>query len=119
MRTIELQIKDKPETMSLETYARWLCLMEAVYIVCKKADELKVPTDKDMSWIKPISFQKYMDERYVSMLHEIEIDKGLFKGGLEKLDKINFDELDKKFKNNDNDTEDENEELEIVSEATY
>jgi len=121
MRTIELQIKDKPETMSLETYARWLCLMESVYIVCKKADELKIPTDKDMSWIKPISFQKYMDERYTSMLHEIEIDKGLFKGGLEKLDKINFDELDKKFKNNETvvEEEEDSEELEIVPEATY
>jgi hypothetical protein len=97
MKNITVQAKDKTEEMSLETYARWLCLMECIHIVCKKADELKIPTDRDLSWVKPISFQKYMDDRFTSMMHEIEMDHGLFKGGLEKLGgKINFDLLDKK-----------------------
>jgi hypothetical protein len=56
--------------------------MEAIHIVCRKADDLGVSTDKDMSWIKPISFQKYMDERFVSMLHEIQLDHGMFQGGI-------------------------------------
>ena len=83
-KTITVQTKTKEETLSIDTYARWLCLMEAIYIVCRKADEIGVHTDKDMSWIKPISFQKYMDERFVSMKHEIELDLGIFKGGLER-----------------------------------
>jgi len=83
MKTITIQLKNKQEEMSFETYSRWLCLMESIYIVCKKAEELKIPTDKDMSWIKPISFQKYIDERNTSMLHEIQMDHGTFKGGLE------------------------------------
>lgn len=83
-RTITVQTKTKEEKLTIDCYARWLCLMEAIYIVCKKADELGVHTDKDMAWIKPISFQKYMDERFVSMKHEIELDMGIFKGGLER-----------------------------------
>jgi len=86
-KTITVQTKTKEEELSIDTYARWLCLMEAIYIVCKKADEIGVHTDKDMSWIKPISFQKYMDERFVSMKHEIELDLGIFKGGLERKNK--------------------------------
>ena len=97
MKTITVQTKHKAEEMSVETYARWLCLMEAIYIVCKKADDLKISTDKDMSWIKPISFQKYMDDRFTSMIHEIQLEHGTFKGGLEKtVGKINFELLDKK-----------------------
>lgn len=95
MKTITIQLKNKQEEMSVETYARWLCLMEAIYIVCKKADELKIPTDKDLGWIKPISFQKYIDERKTSMLHEIQIDHGTFKGGLENSkNKIPSEDID-------------------------
>jgi len=96
-KTITVQTNNNTEEMSLETYARWLCLMECIHIVCRKADDLKISTDKDKSWVKPISFQKYMDERYTSMMHEIEMDYGMFKAGLEKLGttRINFDLLDK------------------------
>jgi hypothetical protein len=83
-KTITIQTKAKNEELSIDAYARWLCLMEAIHIVCKKADELGMHTDKDMSWVKPISFQKYIDERFVSMKHETELDLGIFKGGLER-----------------------------------
>jgi len=82
-RTITLQLKsNNTETLSLECAARWLSLMEAIYIIGKKADEMGVNIDKSVSWIKPIDFQKYLDARYTSMLHELELDKGLFTGGI-------------------------------------
>jgi len=77
-RTIQVQTKDKLEDLSIECYARWLSLMEAIYIIGKKADDMGVNIDKSTDWIKPISFQKYMDERFPSMVHEIELEKGLF-----------------------------------------
>jgi|LauGreDrversion2_6_1035139.scaffolds.fasta_scaffold16150_1 hypothetical protein len=87
-RTIQVQTKVKTEELSIECTARWLALMEAIYIVGKKADDMGINIDKNVSWIKPISFQKYMDERLPSMIHEIEMDLGIFKGGLERSDKL-------------------------------
>lgn len=81
-RTITIQLKNKSEELSLECAARWLSLMEAIYIVGRKADDVGVNIDKTTSWIKPIVFQKYLDERYTSMLHEIELDRGIFCGGI-------------------------------------
>jgi len=83
-QTIQVQTKTTTEQLTLECAARWLSLMEAIYIVGKKADNLGINIDKNMSWIKPISFQKYMDERLPSMVNEIELDLGIFKGGLER-----------------------------------
>lgn len=87
-RTIQVQTKVKTEELTIECSARWLSLMEAIYIVGKKADNMGINIDKNVSWIKPISFQKYMDERLPSMIHEIEMDLGIFKGGLERSGKL-------------------------------
>lgn len=92
-RTITLQLKDnKTEVLSLECAARWLSLMEAIYIVGRKADEMGVNIDKSTAWVKPIDFQKYLDARYTSMLHELEIDKGIFKGGIKSYKELEIEE---------------------------
>lgn len=72
-RTIEIKLKDKTESMSVKTYSRWLCLIEAIELVCNKAKQMKVDTNNNMDWIKPLAFQKYIDERFESMIDEIEI----------------------------------------------
>jgi hypothetical protein len=82
--TIKIQTKVKEEELSLECTARWLSLMEAIYIIGKKADEMGINIDKSTAWIKPIGFQKYMDDRFTSMLHEIQLDLGIFTGGLKQ-----------------------------------
>jgi len=72
-KTITVKYKDKSEEMSLETYSRWLCLIEAIELVCGKAKQIKVDISSNMDWIKPLAFQKYIEERHESMKDEIEI----------------------------------------------
>tara|TARA_R100001015_G_C4434153_1_gene30189 strand:- start:16 stop:243 length:228 start_codon:yes stop_codon:yes gene_type:complete len=54
--------------------ARWLCLYEAVNIISEKADKLGKRDD----CLKPIPISKYINERYPSLLkdleHEIQIE---------------------------------------------
>ncbi|NDG29099.1 hypothetical protein EB118_03240 [bacterium] len=71
-KTITVNYKDKSEEMSLETYSRWLCLIEAIELVCGKAKQIKVDISNNMDWIKPLAFQKYIEERHESMKDEIE-----------------------------------------------
>lgn len=72
-RTIEVKLKDKTETLPIEAYSRWLCLIEAIELVCNKAKQMKIDTVNNIDWIKPLAFQKYIDERHESMVDEIEI----------------------------------------------
>jgi hypothetical protein len=72
-KTIDVKLKDKTESMSAETYSRWLCLIEAIELVCSKAKQMKIDTANNIDWIKPLAFQKYIDERHESMIDEINI----------------------------------------------
>jgi hypothetical protein len=71
-KTINVELKNKTEAMSVETYARWMCLIEAIELVCSKAKQIKVDTATNMDWIKPLAFQKYIEERFESMINEID-----------------------------------------------
>ena len=65
-------------TMSQYELGRWFCLIEAIDIIDKKADQIKkvhpesVEANKDYNWVKPIALQKYVDERTGSMLFEMD-----------------------------------------------
>lgn len=72
-RTIEVKLKDKTESLPLEVYSRWLCLIEAIELVCNKAKQMKIDTANNIDWIKPLAFQKYIDERHESMVDEVEM----------------------------------------------
>ncbi len=72
-KTIDVKLKDKTESMSLETYSRWLCLIEAIELVCSKAKQMKIDTANNIDWIKPLAFQKYIDERNESMVDEVNM----------------------------------------------
>jgi hypothetical protein len=65
--------------MTKDTLARWLCLMEAFHIIEKKSNDLGVNLEKE-DWVKPLAFEKYIQQRYESMLLDMEIDakKGIF-----------------------------------------
>ena len=56
--------------MTVYELARWYCLMEAIDIVDNKCKLLK-HDHNDKSWIKPIAFQKFVDERTNTMIFEI------------------------------------------------
>ena len=71
---IEIEVKGKKETLTVDEFVRWACLIEAVEIASNKADELGKDADKDDCWIKPIAFQHYIDERFLSMKHDIGVE---------------------------------------------
>lgn len=75
--TITIQGKDRSFTLKKPEYARWLCLIEAIDLVERKASELKTDLVSDDFWIKPLSFQKYITERFETML--LDVDREEFK----------------------------------------
>lgn len=64
--------------MSVETYSRWLCLVEALQHVNHQAKKSKIDLEKSDSWIKPLAFQKYISQRYPSMNHDIKVEEFLY-----------------------------------------
>ena len=58
--------------MSQDEYSRWLCLLEGIEFVSKRVEQLEVRNNiKDIDWIKPLAFQKYIEERFASMKHDL------------------------------------------------
>lgn len=71
--SIKLENEAKAYDMSYDEYTRWLCLLEGIDLVSKRADQLQRRTgNSDIDWIKPLAFQKYIDERYLSMKSDLE-----------------------------------------------
>ena len=77
--TLNTEIKN--HNMSYDEYARWISLLEGIEIVGKRAEQLKKRSNlTDIDWIKPLAFQKYIDERFQSMksdLDEIEQNEAI------------------------------------------
>ena len=73
VETSKGKIKLKPEE-----YTRWLCLIEALDIISRKATQFKVDLhNKDIDWVKPLAFQKYIVERFDSMIDEVASNEGI------------------------------------------
>jgi len=68
---------NKKHIMSVETYTRWLCLVEAIEVINKKAKESKIDLDKSDTWIKPLALQKYINQRFPSLYHDFKIEEYL------------------------------------------
>lgn len=66
------------EEMTIETYTRWLCLVEALDVITQTAERKKIDLNNN-DWVKPIALQKYIDERYLSMLHDAKCEEALAK----------------------------------------
>jgi hypothetical protein len=70
------------ENMTVETFARWMCLVEAFDFIEQKAKELKVDW---VDMIKPLAIETYIhgnkfqgvDGRYLSMLHDVKCEHKL------------------------------------------
>lgn len=65
--------------MTEDEYSRWLCLLEGIEFVSKRVEQLKkrstVVGAAEVDWVKPLAFQKYIEERFGSMksdLNELE-----------------------------------------------
>ncbi|MDB4430309.1 hypothetical protein N9273_00650 [bacterium] len=71
---IEIKRKDgKTEYMSLPEFARWACLVEGIQAVDEKLVNANIP-DSNTKWIKPLAFEKYIKERYHSMVRDVEVE---------------------------------------------
>jgi hypothetical protein len=69
--------KNKHKLQASE-YARWLCLIEALDIISRKATQFKMDLHgKDVDWVKPLAFQKYIVDRYESMIDEVSSNEGV------------------------------------------
>tara|TARA_A100000172_G_C3036908_1_gene108850 strand:+ start:1117 stop:1380 length:264 start_codon:yes stop_codon:yes gene_type:complete len=60
------------DTQDLDYLARFACLMYGVNVAADFAEKRGINTEKNNSWIKPIVFQKYIDERYEDMKFNIK-----------------------------------------------
>lgn len=70
---------DGEVNMTKDCLVRWLCLMEAFHIIEKKSETLGINLDKK-DWVKPLAFEKYIQQRFESMKLDMEIDEktGIF-----------------------------------------
>ena len=74
MKKYKFELKDgTKKTMKFDEMVRWACLIEALDVVCGK-EGIDIESDK---WIKPLAFQKYIDERFHSMKHDLKIEAAL------------------------------------------
>ena len=71
--TVEIERGDgSMETMSDTEFTRWACLIEAFDFIKEKAEQLGV-SNIDLL-IKPAAIEKYMEERCISMLHDVQCE---------------------------------------------
>jgi len=69
---ITVHSKTKEHKLSKIEYARWLCLIEAIDLIERKAQDLKSDMISDDFWIKPLAFQKYIDQRLETMILDVD-----------------------------------------------
>jgi hypothetical protein len=74
MKDIEFKLKNNTEVkMGFEEFVRWACLVEGIDFISKALDEQNAKKDDD-SWIKPLAIQKYIDERFHAMKHDMTVE---------------------------------------------
>jgi hypothetical protein len=75
-KKVEKELVDKPlnelEQDNLDYVARFACLMYGVNVAADAAERMGMDTERDSKWIKPIFFQKYIDERFEDMKYNID-----------------------------------------------
>lgn len=59
------------ESMSINEFSRWMCLVEAFYFIDEKAKELKVDIE---SMLKPLAINSYITERFDAMKHDVSCE---------------------------------------------
>tara|TARA_R100001443_G_scaffold116114_1_gene135656 strand:+ start:567 stop:812 length:246 start_codon:yes stop_codon:yes gene_type:complete len=76
-REFTFNLKDgTTKKMLFNEFVRWACLIEGVEKVSEKLEEAGVDMNKN-DWVKPLAFQKYVEERYHSMRHDLTVEAGL------------------------------------------
>lgn len=74
MRKFDFELKTgKTVSMDIDELTRWACLIEGVEQVSAKCEQLGISTNNN-DWVKPLAFQKYIDERFHSMKHDLTVE---------------------------------------------
>jgi hypothetical protein len=68
-KNIKVTLKD--EQISVYELARWMSLMEALDVVTRNAERMKIDLNKYNQWVKPLAFQKYINERTYGMCADV------------------------------------------------
>lgn len=65
-------MNDKKTTkdMSLDEVVRWSCLVESISVADAQMQHHGIDPEK-FDWVKPIAIEKYIEERFHSMKHDI------------------------------------------------
>tara|TARA_R100000664_G_C2674998_1_gene85424 strand:+ start:165 stop:410 length:246 start_codon:yes stop_codon:yes gene_type:complete len=76
-KTFNFNLKDgTKKTMTFDQFVRWACLIEGIEKVSEKLEEAGIDMNNN-DWVKPLAFQKYVEERYHSMKHDLTVEAGL------------------------------------------
>lgn len=67
-----MEDNNKEDYNNVNFLARFACLYEGVNIACDKAEQLGINTKKSAAWIKPLAFQKYINERERDMKYQVQ-----------------------------------------------
>lgn len=64
------------ETMAVEEFSRWMCLMEAFHFIKEKGAQLNIDPE---NLIKPNAIDAYIQERYPAMYEDVkkEVEFGI------------------------------------------
>jgi len=74
MRKFDFELKTgKTVSMDIDELTRWACLIEGVEQVSAKCEQLGISKNNN-DWVKPLAFQKYIDERFHSMKHDLTVE---------------------------------------------
>lgn len=77
MKQFEFKLKNNTtKVMEFDELVRWACLIEGMEHISRACEEKKISVDSD-EWVKPLAIQKYIDERFHSMRHDLSIEAAL------------------------------------------
>ena len=60
------------EQNNIDYLARLTCLIYGVNVAADAAEKMGIDTARNSDWIKPIVFQRYIDERFEDMKYNIK-----------------------------------------------
>jgi hypothetical protein len=66
--------------MSLDEIVRWSCLVEAISVADAQMIQHGIDPEK-FDWVKPIAIERYIEERFHSMKHDVVYE---MKNGVEQ-----------------------------------
>ena len=71
----DIKIKFKGEEMTAYTLARWLSVMEGIEVVEQNAKKMGIDLNNYKQWVKPLAFQKYINERTYGMIADVLVNE--------------------------------------------